>query len=142
MEGSGDILPGVYKRWFPLQSTNDGKSILYSQNMESEKVTDDDFSNYFTPCIKLAMWWSKKKDEKSADADKVEEGDTSNTKPLAELYLNAIVESISASLIDSYRGKELLSLSSTNIDLKYSVTRPSTRMSFSLDWVQLDHHKK
>jgi hypothetical protein len=146
MERNGEEIPGVYERWFPLQTPKDvtnGKNKTYFQNMESEKATDDDFrTNYFTPCIKLAMWWSKKKDETSTDATKVDDCDKNNTHPLAEIYFNAVVGSVTASLIDSYRAKELLSLSSTNIDLKYSVNRPTTRMSFSLDWLQIDHHKK
>ena len=146
IERNIEEVPGVYERWFPLQSPKDGasgKNKTYFQNTESEQATDDDFrANYFTPCIKLAMWWTKKEDKKSIDAKNSLDSDKNSTHTLAEVYFNAVVESVTASLIDSYRAKELLSLSSTNIDLKYSVNRPTTRMSFSLDWLQIDHHKK
>lgn len=53
-------LPPAYVRWFPLMSPHEavpvegdmGKSIRPN---ESEKLHDDMFSEYFAPCIKLAL---------------------------------------------------------------------------------------
>ena len=53
-------LPPAYVRWFPLRSPSDaipiegdmGKNV---RPLESEKVTDDKFEEYFQPCIKLAL---------------------------------------------------------------------------------------
>ena len=53
-------LPPAYVRWFPLRSPSDaipiegdmGKNV---RPLESEKITDDKFEEYFQPCIKLAL---------------------------------------------------------------------------------------
>ena len=53
-------LPPAYVRWFPLNSPSEaipiegdmGKSI---RPLESEKLNDNEFAEYFAPCIKLAL---------------------------------------------------------------------------------------
>lgn len=53
-------LPPAYVRWFPLMSPSEavpiegdmGKSV---RPPESEKLNDNEFAEYFAPCIKLAL---------------------------------------------------------------------------------------
>jgi len=146
--------PHMYVRWFPLKDPKDcvpgdGDMGTSTRPAETEKTKDNLFAHYYTPCIKLAMWWEPEKSEKEFAATTNEEShdicmpEENNTpRPLTITYFQAKVESLSASLIDSFRARELLSFSSSDIDIKYSVTRSTTRIGFALGWVQLDHHNE
>ena len=54
--------PQMYVRWFPLKNPKDcvpleGGMGLSTRPPESEKTSDHLFSQYYRPCLKLAMWW-------------------------------------------------------------------------------------
>ena len=142
--------PYMYVRWFPLKDPKDcvpgeGDGGLRTRSTESEQRSDNQFLQYYTPCIKLAMWWEPEKEFVAAtneDEYDIKSEEKTSTHPLAKTYFHGIVESLSASLIDSYRACELLSFSSCDIDVKYSVTRATTRIMFALGRLQLDHHNE
>jgi len=154
-----------YIRWFPLMSPKDctpieGDMGYSTRPPESEKVSDNLFNQYFAPCIKLAIIWqpdsyneayetslatsrvgpshsaSRQNDDRSRHS--TDQGDRS----VARTYVQGYVDSISASLVDSARAKELLSFCSTDIDVRYSVTKPKTRLGVAVGWIQLDHQLK
>ena len=157
-----------YIRWFPLMSPKDctpieGDMGYSTRPPESEKVSDNQFNQYFAPCIKLAVIWqpdsyneayetnlatsvsavgsthasSRHSDDRSRH-NGAEEDDQSATRT----YIQGYADSISASLVDSSRAKELLSFCSTDIDVRYSVTKPKTRLGVAVGWIQLDHQLK
>lgn len=151
--------PHMYVRWFPLKDPKDcvpgdGDMGISTLPAETEKKSDD-LLQYYRPCIKLAMWWEpdKEKEEEEEEEFAAATNEESHDIPISEennntpqsstiTYFQADVASISASLIDSFRALELLSFSSSDIDVKYSVTRSTTRIGFALGWVQLDHHSE
>ena len=130
-------LPPAYVRWFPLMSPSEavpiegdmGKSI---RPLESEKVTDDRFGQYFAPCIKLALMF--RPDEYESDWDEADSTSRSST----DQYLYARLNRLSAAVIDSSRIMELLSFSSRDADLRISVTSPKTRFGVAVGNVQID----
>lgn len=137
------IVNGVYVRWFPLKNP---KVYEYSEfnttqiDIESEKTSDDLFSQYYTPCIKLAIWWVPDNDlfyraaRTSIDASDIDANNISDS----DKYFNASFQSISAALIDSYQTKELISVTLADIDARYSTTKPITQLSFALGHFQID----
>ena len=146
LQGSG--VP-AYVRWFPLMSPKDAVAVdgdlgLSSLPSESEKVRDNMFDQYFTPCIKLALIWQPEEDtsdevdvqnkfQPTFDADALPES------PLAEIYCNADIGRLSFALIDSQRALELVSLYITDIDVRYSVTMIKTTTGLFLGFIQIDY---
>uniref|UniRef100_A0A7S4MN01 C2 domain-containing protein n=1 Tax=Odontella aurita TaxID=265563 RepID=A0A7S4MN01_9STRA len=134
-----------YIMWFPLMSPRDctpteGDMGLCTRAPESEKTSDHLFGQYFAPCIKLALIWQP---------DNVYEEQAKSNKEdicmnsFTESYFQAYADSLSAALIDSSRAAELLSLSCTDLDIRYSVTKTKTSFGCAVGWIQLDQqHEK
>ena len=130
-------LPPAYCRWFPLMSASEtipiegdmGKS---ARPLQSEKLHDNEFEEYFAPCIKLALMFQPNVESEDYDAAH------SSNKSTTNQYVYAKFERISAALIDSSRIMELLSFSSRDADLRISVTSAKTRISIAVGNVQLD----
>lgn len=168
LDTSADFAPSatpMYTRWFPLMNPKDTDPVegdlgLSARPPESEKLGDDEFQEYFAPCIQLAlMWWPDDKGldfeskEEQADESHLMDGSLSHrptgpsntgetdSKSLTNNYFNADIGRISLALIDSERAKELLSFSALDIDVRYSVTEAKTRMGLVIGWVQLDHQE-
>ena len=150
---NGDIEgPGVYVRWFPLKDPKDcieGDGRICYRPHESEKVSDDDFKTYMTPCIKIAMWWKKgalkDKKQKLTDLDKEspqQRNAESVPRSLTDKYFHATIDAISTSLIDSFRVRELLSLTMTDTDLRYSHTQSTTHVALVIGRIQADQHSE
>ncbi|KAL7543443.1 hypothetical protein ACHAXR_012723, partial [Thalassiosira sp. AJA248-18] len=129
-------IPPAYARWFPLMSPSEavpiegdmGKSI---RPLESEKLNDNMFAEYFAPCIKLALMF-----QPNVDSD--DNGAVSTSRSSTDQYMYARLDRISAALIDSSRIMELLSFSSRDADLRISVTSAKTRLGVAVGHVQLD----
>uniref|UniRef100_A0A7S4RS30 Vacuolar protein sorting-associated protein 13 DH-like domain-containing protein n=2 Tax=Ditylum brightwellii TaxID=49249 RepID=A0A7S4RS30_9STRA len=145
----------MYIRWFPLQNPKDtipveGDMGHATKSAESEKTGDNLFNQYYTPCIKLALFWEPSLDLKKNREDHVTPGDEEFTigsrykkwDPRAESYLHLSIRSISSALIDSSRALELLSLHINDFDIRYSVTKATTRLGVAVGWVQLDHQEE
>lgn len=150
----------MYVRWFPLMEPKmaepvEGDMGMSSRPKESEKIRDNMFEQYFTPCIQLALiWWPDKNDSSSDVGEERMSGNGSRsmsshrgapilkhttTTPVIQNYFNADISRISAALIDSQRALELLSFAATDIDVRYSVSKTKTRVGLVVGWVQLDH---
>eukprot|EP00980_Cylindrotheca_fusiformis_P021402 scaffold8259_cov143-Cylindrotheca_fusiformis.AAC.20 len=149
----------MYVRWFPLMEPRmaepvEGDMGLSSRPKESEKIRDNMFEQYFTPCIQLALIWWPDQNEPSSESEDRMSGKFSRTMssnsrtpsfkhtprtPLIQNYFNADISRISAALIDSQRAMELLSFAATDIDIRYSVSKTKTRVGLVVGWVQLDH---
>lgn len=128
----------MYVRWFPLMSPKDSIAVegdmgLSDRPIESEKISDSMFHQYFAPCIKLALIWWPDHAETGRNQTDVSES------PVATMYLNADLGRLSAALIDSQRGIELFSFTALDTDIGYSVTSEKTRTSIDVGWLQLDH---
>jgi hypothetical protein len=145
---SGDIDgPGVYVRWFPLKDPKDcieGDGQICYRPQETEKNSDDQFKTYMRPCIKIAMWWKqgalKDKKQNSTDTESPQKGVESVLRSLNDKYFHATIDAVSASLIDSFRARELLSLTMTDSDLRYSHTQSTTHIALSIGRIQADQH--
>lgn len=146
-EGSDDNdIYGVYIRWFPLKDpkdcvTADGQ-VNYRPS-ETEQECDDRFSRYMTPCIKIAMWWQPDKHNTvgkihNTDHDAKSGGKEPKFKSLVEKYCQARIDTLSLSLIDSVRARELVSLTTTDIDLRYSHTKSTTQVGVAVGRIQAD----
>jgi hypothetical protein len=150
----------MYVRWFPLMEPRMAEPVtgdmgLSSRPKESEKIRDNMFEQYFTPCMQLALiWWPDKKDSSNDGSGSKMSVNLSNsisshrsapilkhttTTPVIQNYFNADISRISAALIDSQRAVELLSFAATDIDVRYSVSKTKTRVGLVVGWVQLDH---
>jgi hypothetical protein len=145
----------TYVRWFPLRDPKDcmpveGDMGLSFLSPESEKATHQEFSSY-TPCIKLAFLWDPEFDGEPDvdDSGGVAPCCSSNSNDhtngvrrcdLMKTFFYADVKGISASLIDSTRAIELLSLTLERLVLRYFVTETKTRISATIGWIQIDHH--
>ena len=139
-----EIAP-AYIRWFPLMSPKacipiEGDMGLSTRAPESEKTSDHLFSQYFAPCIKLALYWQP--DHPSAETNLTNTQRSATANPLTQTYFQGYADSLSVALIDSMRATELLSFCSTDHDIRYSVTNSKTRVGFAIGWVQLDHQVK
>jgi len=136
---SGDAFSRMYVRWFPLMNPKDcvpaeGDMGLSTRPPEAEKEADNMFNNYFAPCIKLAFMW-----EPDAQDDYHESVSIKAPSLVAKTYVQAEIGSISAALIDSSRAVELLTLSTSDFDVHYSVTKAKTRLGIAVGRIQLDH---
>lgn len=155
-----------YIRWFPLMSPKDctpveGDMGYSTRPPESEKVSDNLFSQYYAPRIKLAIIWqpdsyneayetnlatsavgSTHASSRHSDSRSRHDGSEQDDQTVTRTYIQGYADSISASLVDSARAKELLSFCSTDIDVRYSVTKPKTRLGVAVGWIQLDHQLK
>jgi hypothetical protein len=146
----------VYVRWFPLMNPKDTVAVdgdmgLSSRPSESEKVRDNMFGQYFTPCIKLAFIWQPDKAggvgvvssqlPASDQSSKVLAGSLPDSPAslITETYFNADFGRVSAALIDSQRAMELVSLTITDVDVRYSVTKFKTRTGLFINWLQIDY---
>lgn len=146
----------MYTRWFPLMSPNDSVPVDgdmgYSYKPEeTEQLRDSMFTNYFTPCIKLAFIWQPNQQEVMEQGDSLRGRDKFSSivagenrydeldSPLTENYFNADIARVSFSLIDSQRALELLTLALCDIDIRFSVTKAKTRFGFVIGWIQVDH---
>ena len=149
------VSSSMYVRWFPLKSSKEcvsaegdmGTSFVSN---ESEKESDETFTRFHTPCIKLALLWEPDSFE--------EEWTSSNVATKAELEANspeltnrariestirgyhyAEIAGITASLIDSFRSLELFSISLEQIDVKHFLTETKAHLKATLGWLQIDH---
>lgn len=154
MENALDTENGIYGvseyvRWFPLINPK-GDSIVVEGDMgyscrprETEKESDTLFSQYFSPCIKLALLWRPRETDDAIGIDDQEEDlsddqDLEHAAPLTKTYFNADIARISTALIDSQRGIELIALSASDIDVRYFVSKAKTRIGFVVGWIQID----
>lgn len=153
----------MYVRWFPLLSPKDAVPVEGDRGLrlrppESEKKSDDQFHEYFAPCIQLSIsWWpdveaggpsNEESDEsyiphggrtgQSTDRQSATQPGAS-ASPMVKNYFNADIGRVSAALIDSQRAIELLSFSALDVDVRYWVTKAKTRIGVSIGWLQLDH---
>ena len=146
----------MYVRWFPLMDPKLTEPVVGDMGLsfrpkESEKLRDNMFEQYFTPCIQLALiWWPDSNETQINGLDGQASSipmSTSNaaasgrvqSKLLIENYFNADISRISAALIDSERALELLSFTATDIDVRHSSTRRKTRLGVVVGSVQIDH---
>lgn len=155
-KSGSDHKGGIYVRWFPLKDPKDcigGDGQVSYRPTDVEQTSDDRFSNYMTPCIKLAMWWDPDTPKKTAEPTSIdgtrskEFGDIGMegnpdlvTRSLSQRYFHASIDSISAALIDSFKARELLSLTTTDTDIRYSHTKTTTQVGMAMAHLQLDHH--
>jgi C2 domain len=148
LETESDTMPVVpmYVRWFPLMSPKDSVAVDGDMGnsfkpLETEQLRDSLFTNYFTPCIKLALIWQPDQEEAASGARPPEMGNQCQQlkSPLTEKYFNADFARVSTSLIDSQRAIELFSLALSDIDVRYSMTKGKTRMGVVIGWIQVDH---
>ena len=146
----------MYVRWFPLMSPKDSVSVDGDMGnsikpKETEQLRDSFFHNYFTPCIKLAFIWQPNQQESlRTEFQSVRTGVGSLTinedddwyrqlkSPLTDRYFNSDVTRLSMALIDSQRALDLLSLSLSDIDIRYSETKAKTRVGLVIGWIQVD----
>ncbi len=136
----------AYVRWFPLidpKWTDPVENDTYDSHrftMTEEKHSTS-FAQNYTRCIQLAMWLEAPEDDNDTNFSTPINRDANNTgQYFTESYFNANVHGISAAIIDSFRARELLSLAFTNIDVRVMVTKPITRLGFSMGGIQIDHH--
>ncbi|CAJ1965882.1 unnamed protein product [Cylindrotheca closterium] len=147
----------MYIRWFPLMEPRmseqvEGDMGLSSRPMESEKLRDNMFEQYFTACIQLALiWWPDNNEVKNDneprasatfDGSQRQPGHAQLLRPatpVIENYFNADISRISAALIDSQRALELISFAAIDIDVRYSVSKTKTRVGLVVGWFQIDH---
>jgi len=136
-----------YIRWFPLLGGSGGAASVGGGSgkggggggKDSEKKNDKEFGKYYTPCIRLSLMWEPDEDNmvsssattKAQSGGSVEAGTagiktgkTKNSTSYENLrggegYIEASFGSISCSLIDSVRARELLSLSINDSEVKY-----------------------
>jgi C2 domain len=161
----GDQLPSdttaTYLRWFPLMSPGDvapveGDYGLSYRPLESEKLSDTAFDEYFAPCIRLALLWIPDSEEHTQD--ELSEGEsaridspTTNTSsngaaqrmapsiaPVVNHYIVADIGRISAALIDSQRSFELVSAAASDIEFRFWATKAKTRVGVAIGWLQID----
>lgn len=149
--GANDNMTGMYVRWFPLKNPKncvEGDGQVCYRPTDVEQTSDDRFINYMTPCIKLAMWWEPDAQIKASEnaGDKVfgeeqaSDGTDQSSRFLSERYFHASIDSVSAALIDSFKARELLSLTTTDTDIRYSHTKSTTQVGMAMAHVQLDQH--
>jgi hypothetical protein len=146
----------VYVRWFPLMNPKetvavDGDMGLSSRPSESEKLRDNMFAQYFTPCIKLAFMWQPDEATGGGVVSKQLPVSDQNAQILAgslpdlpasrvtETYFNADIGRVSAALIDSQRAMELVSITITDIAVRHSVTKSKTRTGLFISGLQIDY---
>jgi len=137
----------MYTRWFPLINPKDcvpveGDMGLSCEPAESEQTDDLQFSQRYLPCLKLSLVWEPFEETPRSyiNISGPISSKASAKKSIDSLsYLDLSVKSLSAALIDSYQGIELLSLSATYIDIRYAVANTKTRTGFSVGWLQIDH---
>eukprot|EP00804_Cyclotella_cryptica_P020229 CCRYP_010930-RC/>CCRYP_010930-RC protein AED:0.04 eAED:0.04 QI:95/1/1/1/0.91/0.91/24/65/5640 len=134
----------AYIRWFPLTPPSDAIAVEgdmghSTRPKESEKMKDDMFTEYFTPCIKLALMFKPHSDDIAGGNQHTNQRKRSST----HRYLYAKLHRLSAALIDSNRVNvgELLSFTSRDADLRLSVTKAKTRVSFAVGYVQVDQQR-
>ena len=145
---SADAVNCKYVRWFPLKKPKDcveGDGKVCYRPTDFERTEDNKFSIYDTPCIMLEMWWVKKNSKEEQTEDYAYEEQSNRTtdnvhRSLTEYYFHASIDSISAALIDSFKARELLSLTSVDTDIRYSHTKSTTQIGIAMAHLQLDQH--
>ena len=144
----------IYIRWFPLKKPQDevpveGDQLFGRQTTESEKLEPDQFGEYFTPCIQLALIWSPEVARNPDDADgngpidgnhHLHPGGVFSSQ--VQTYFNADLNQISLALIDSQRSTELLSCTLTDVDVRHWVTKAKSRYGVSIGWFQFDQQNE
>jgi hypothetical protein len=74
-ENPSSKVPTLYARWFPLMNPRmavpvEGDMALSARPRESEKIRDSMFTQYFAPCIQLALIWWPENAPKGKTAEK------------------------------------------------------------------------
>ena len=97
------------------------------------------FREYFAPCIKLALMFTPHSD----DADEKTQQTGAIKRSSTDQYLYAKIDRISAALIDSNRIGigELVSFTSRDADLRISLGKSKSRLSFAVGNVQIDQQR-
>ncbi len=145
-QGGDSMVPGIYVRWFPLADPKSisGDDLESPQHMHIEETSDEFFSQYYMPCIKLAMWWEPDKplnfSDSTEDKDEIQSTNAEDSSLISETYFQSSFDSISAALIDSFKAQELLSISTTDIDVRYSMNKAITQVCVTMGYLQVDHH--
>lgn len=127
----------MYVRWFPLMTPKDcvqteGDMRYNWRPKETEKENYTQFNQYFSPCIKLALIWRPKSNETARNIKQ-------ENSPLTSFYLNADISRMSAALISSHRAVELIALSASDIDIRWSESKIKQGLSFVVGWIQIDY---
>lgn len=153
--------PATYLRWFPLLSPAEvapveGDYGLSFRPPECEKLSDTAFHEYFAPCIHLALLWIP--DAEDCTQEEISDGESSrrdspatnmssndatplvapSIAPVVMHYVVADIGRISAALIDSQRSFELLSVATSDIELRFWATKAKTRVGVTIGWLQVD----
>eukprot|EP00977_Amphora_coffeiformis_P017422 scaffold5683_cov156-Amphora_coffeaeformis.AAC.11 len=144
----------IYIRWFPLKKPEDeipveGDQLFGRQTTESEKPEPDQFGEYFTPCIQLALIWSPEVARNPDDVSRNGPNDGNHHlqpggvfSSQVQTYFNADLNQISLALIDSQRSTELLSCTFTDVDVRHWVTKAKSRYGVSIGWFQFDQQNE
>lgn len=135
-----------YRRWFPLNDPSslipcEGDRALNFRPIDTEQTRDDLFNEYFAPCIELELLWSPESDENLNETN----GSSMESNPerggslrFVKNYLTCNISSVSFALIDSQRGRELLSISLQDISTRYWETHAKSRFGFAAGSIQID----
>ena len=147
-EDEGQTQPAAYTRWFPLKTTKDmmhseGDAGLSTKPLETEKLEHDMMENMFAPCLKIALVWLPEPKETTSASSSARNSRPSSTKvPVMKNYFTADIGSISLSLIDSAKAKELLSLNVLDMNCHYWATKAKTRVGMTAGWLQIDYQSE
>jgi len=112
----------IYRRWFPLSNKTEAT--------ECEKESDKDFAQYYTPCLRMTFGWEPADEEAGVGVGAgggAGAGGKNNRNNLLS-YGEASLSTISASLVDSSRAQELLTLSISDVAVKAAKTTSRTRV--------------
>lgn len=131
-----------YVRWYQLTDpkwteSGDVDFRQSQRNFLTEQKDSNGFTQNYTKCIKLAMWWEKDENNtyhiSGLDSDKLSHNHSKS-------YHNISLNGISAAVIDSFRARELLSIAFTDIDVRVLATKFKSWLGFVMGSIQIDHH--
>jgi hypothetical protein len=133
----------MYIRWFPLMNPRetvpvDGDMGFSGRPLDTEEETETIFSRQVLPCIKLALIWRPRDAETDVDFHEVASSHLNSDRVNEKTYFNADLARISSALIDSQRALELLAISASDVDVRYSESSRKTRVGFVVGSFQVD----
>lgn len=114
-----DISPDSYLRWFPLLKSEEcvpaeGEMGNFEQSTMTEQM-DPSVFGYYRPCIRLKLRWLP------ADSGNVGKQDASNVSAAkgSKVYARFQIPSVSMSLIDSDRRREVLQMCISGTEVRF-----------------------
>ena len=124
-----DISPYAYDRWFPLRNSmecrpTDGDMGTSMSAMYSEKL----YSNMFEyhPCIRLSIRW-------------VPANPNAINRRVSTLYGRLQLPSLSVSIIDSSRAREIMQAVINDIEGRHAESTELSETSVIVNWLQVDN---